>query len=197
VKTVFCNAVGLLLVAGQVAQAVATPSQTEAAIFAALTVSEGQSARAIISNLATSDGGTNSATCKLQVRFFGPDGSLVANAETLELKRGESRSVAASKPLHLLRVSISIERDIEASKPCDIKARLEVFDLHTGTTYVSEAPDSTRSASGCSASPQQTSISAGQDVTSSIGRHRAKKRKTSPLAPLPPAPSTAPTPDAQ
>jgi hypothetical protein len=165
------------VVAGGVGQALAAPSQTGSAVFSALTVSTGQSARTIISNVSASDGGSTPAACQFQVKFFGPDGTLVGNGETVRLKPGESRSVTVSQVMPLLRASVSIEGDVEASRSCELKARLEVFDLQTGTTFVSVVPDQSDAPSGCSASPSQSLVAAGQDATASIGRRRVWRRR--------------------
>ena len=174
-RTIFVT-IGIVVACG-VVQALAAPSQTDSAVFAALTISTGQSARAIISNVSTQDAGSTPAACQFQVRFFGPDGSLVGNAETVRLKPGESRSVTVSQVMQLLRASVSIDGDAEASKTCELKARLEVFDLQTGTTFVSVAPDQSSSPDGCAAPSLQAAVAAGQDTTASIGRRRGWRRR--------------------
>lgn len=156
--------------------AAAAPSQTEVANFAALTVSTDQSARVVISNITAPGEGTNPPPCHVEVKFFGPDGSLAGDVAALQLKPGESRSVAVSHPLHLLRASVGVESDVEVSKACELRARVEVFDLQTGTTFVSVAPDPSGGHSECASSSVPSSINLGQDVTSAIGRRRVSRR---------------------
>ena len=155
--------------------AAGAPLQTDVAVFAALTISADQSARVVISNVTAPRDGTNPSPCQVQVKFFGPDGSAAEEVAALQLKPGESRSVAASHPPHLLRVSIGVESNVETSKACELKARVEVFDVQTGTTFVSVAADPSNSRSECASSP-----TSAQDITSSIGRRRASRRYSVP-----------------
>lgn len=149
------------------------PGQTELARFAAVTVSSGQGARAVVSNVIDVDKDVNSAPCQVQVKFFDPDGSLVGDATTLRLKAGESRSVAASQPSQLLRAAVSIDAGFDSAKVCDLKARVEIFDLQTGTTFISVAADPLDVAGECSI------ISAAE--------HKSSRRKPAPVALTPAA----------
>lgn len=176
-RPIFFGAFGCLLacVTGS-----AAPLPTEVAVFSALTVSADQSARVVISNVTAAGDGTNPSPCQVQVKFFGPDGSLAGEVAALQLKPGESRSVAASHPPHLLRATVGVESNVETSKACELKARVEVFDVQTGTTFVSVAADPSSSRSECTSSPTPASLNLGQDITSSIGRRRASKRYSVP-----------------
>ena len=140
-------------------------TQIEVARFAAVSVSPGQGARAVISNLIESGKDTKLAPCQVEVRFFGPDGSLVGNMSMLQLKAGESRSVTASRAPQLLRTTISIDGATDAAKVCELKARVEIFDLQTGTTFISVAADPLDVTGECS---------------TSSGR-KLSRRKTAPL----------------
>lgn len=174
-KPIFFGAFACLL-AWVTGDAAAAPSQAEVAIFAALTVSADQSARVVISNITASGEGTNPPPCHIEVKFFGPDGSLAGDVAALQLKPGESRSVAVSHPLPLLRASVGVKSDIEVPKTCELKARVEVFDIQTGTTFVSVAADPSSGRSECASSSVPASISLGQDVTSAMGRRRVSRR---------------------
>lgn len=174
-KPIFFGAFGYLL-ACVTGDAAAAPPQTEVAIFAALTVSTDQSARVVISNVTASDEGTNPPPCQVQVKFFGPDGSLADEVAALQLKAGESRSVTVSHPQHLLRASVGVQSDVDVSKACELKARVEVFDLQTGTTFVSVAADPSIGHFECASSSVPASVNIGQDVTSALGRRRVTRR---------------------
>lgn len=177
-KPIFFGAFGCLL-ACVTGDAAAAPLQTEVAVFAALTVSTDQSARVVISNVTASGDGTNPHSCQVQVKFFGPDGSLADEAAALQLNPGKSRSVTVSHPPHLLRASVSVDSNDEISKACELKARVEVFDVQTSTTFVSIAADPSSGHSEC-ASSAPASINLGQDITSAIGRRRASRRYSRP-----------------
>ena len=181
-KPIFFSAFGCLLACVTGAAASTTP-RTELAIFPAFTVSTDQSARVVISNIAASEG-TNSTQCEVQVKFFGPDGSLEGEAAELQLKPGESRSVTVSHPQNLLRASVGVQSDTEVSTACQLKARVEVFDVQTGTTFVSLAADPSSLRPECASSSLPASLNIGQDVTSAVGRRRASRRyRTRPLRP--------------
>ena len=172
-KPILFGAFGCLL-AFVTGDAAAAPLQTDVAIFAALTVSTDQSARVVISNVSTSGDGTNVAPCQVRVRFFGPDGSLADQVAELQLKPGKSRAVTVSHPLPLLRASVGVGSNAEVSKACELIARVEVFDVQTGTTFVSVAADPSIGHSECASSSVAESNNLGQDITSAI-----RPRKTS------------------
>jgi hypothetical protein len=178
-KSIFFGVFGCCLLACVTGDAVAAPLQAEVAVFAALTVSTDQSARVVISNVTAPDDETNPSPCQMQVKFFGPDGSLADEATTLQLKPGESRSVTVSHPPRLLRASVSMDSNVEISKACELKARVEVFDVQTGTTFVSIAADAPGGHSECASSSAPASINIGQDITSAIGRRRRAARRYS------------------
>lgn len=173
-KSIFFGASGYLL-ACIMGDAVAAPAQTEVAIFAVLTVSNDQSMRVLVSNVTASAEGTT-PPCQVQVKFFGSDGSLVDEVAALQLKPGESRSVAVSHPANLLRASVGVDSDVDLSKACELKARVEVFDLQTGTTFVSVASDPSAGHFECASSSVPVSMNLEQDVTSALGRRRVSRR---------------------
>lgn len=142
---------------------VAASAQTEVARFAATTVSDGQGARAVISNVSASETDRAVAPCKIQVRFFGPDGSLVGDVGELQLKGGMSGSVTAAGAPPLVRATVSVDGSSDASTACELRARVEIFDLHTGTTFISVAEDAPDRATECN--------------TSSISDRRVSKKK--------------------
>lgn len=137
-------------------------AQTEVARFAAATITDDQGARAIVSNVRASARDSNVA-CHVQVTFYGPDGSVI-NKEEQQLKAGASASIVAKAARPLLRATVSIAVDSDASKPCDLMARLEIYDLHTGTTFISMAPTPVKS-------PVEL------DLTSSIPEHANSEHK--------------------
>jgi hypothetical protein len=83
-----------------------------------------------------------SRPCQVQVSFFGADGSLIGNATTVQLKAGESTSVPASQPSKLVRAVVSVGDVVDPAKLCALKTRVEIFDVQTGTTFVSVSGDS-------------------------------------------------------
>ena len=129
----------------------ASPRAECAARFAAVSLTNGQGARAIISNVLVPANG-HLAPCHVQVSFFGADGSLIGNATTVQLKAGESTSVPASQPSILVRAVVSIGHVVDPAKLCALKTRVEIFDVQTGTTFVSVSGDSIGSNNECSSS---------------------------------------------
>lgn len=152
------------IVGCSIASAEAASAQPEAIRFAALTVTDGQGARAVISNAPAPGTDTNVTPCKVQVKFFDAEGSLIGDAETLQLKPGASGSITATGTLALVRAAVSIDESSDASSLCELKARVEIFDLHTGTTFISVSGDPPARTSDCT-------------VTSSISSSRALKRQ--------------------
>ena len=108
-------------------QATSCPAEVD---FAALSLSKDQGVRAVVSNVGT-------ASCPVQVSFFGADGSLIGNATTVELKAGKSTSVSASKPEKLVRATLSSIDAVDPAQACALKASVETFDVQTGVTLVS------------------------------------------------------------
>jgi len=144
------------------ASPLAASAQTEVVRFAAATVTDDQGARAVVSNVSASASDSNAA-CHVQVTFYGSDGSVI-NKEERRLKAGASAAIVAKAARALLRATVSIEADGDAAKHCDLMARLEIYDLHTGTTFISMAPNPIKS-------PVEL------DITSSISEHSISKHK--------------------
>jgi hypothetical protein len=136
--------------------------KTEVARFAAATLTDDQGARVVVSNVTVPPSDSNTA-CHVQVTFYGASGAVI-NTEEQALKAGATASIAAKASRGLLRATISTEAAVDASKPCDLISRLEVYDLHTGTTFVSIAPNLVNS-------------SVELDVTSSIPGHKVINRR--------------------
>ena len=130
---------GLALAIGNLDQAVALSAspRVEGARFAAMSLTGGQSARAIVSNVLAPANGTPLAPCQVQVSFFGADGSLIGKPTTAQLKAGELISVPASNPSKLVRAVVSISDAVDSAKVCALRTSVEVFDVQTGTTFVS------------------------------------------------------------
>src|SRR3954454_1637602 len=74
----------------------AEPGSSQAR-FAAVSPTNGQGVRTIISNVLAADNGSL-APCQVQVSFFGAIGSPIGEATTVQLKAGESTAVPVSKP---------------------------------------------------------------------------------------------------
>jgi len=136
--------------AGQADERAASP-RAEGARFAAMSLTDAQGVRAIISNVLAPANGTQLAPCQVQVSFFGADGSLIGNATTVQLKAGESTSVPASHPSKLVRAIVSISDVVDPAKVCALRTSLEIFDVQTDTTFVS-VPGESGSNSECSVS---------------------------------------------
>lgn len=120
-----------------------------------------QGARAIVSNV-TASAVDSDVACHVEVTFVGTDGS-PTNREEQSLQPGASASIAAKGARNLVRAKISIETGTDAH--CDLLTRLEIYDLHTGTTFISIAPNPVNSPADL--------------TTSSISRHKALKRSNS------------------
>ncbi len=98
--------------------------------FAAVSPTNGQGVRAIISNVAETG---SLAPCQVQVSFFGADGSPIGEARTVQLKAGELTAVPVSRPSKMVRAILSIG---EAGE-CELRTSVEIFDVQTGITFVS------------------------------------------------------------
>jgi len=127
----------------------APPPAECAARFAAVSLTNDQGVRAVISNVKEPYGG-RVTPCQVQVSFFGADGSLIGNATTEQLKAGESISIPASQPSKLVRAVVSIGGGVDPAKSCLLRTRIEIFDVQTGTTFVSVSGDSVGSECGAS-----------------------------------------------
>jgi hypothetical protein len=161
-----------------------------AARFAAISVINGQSARAIISNVLASANGTDLAPCQVQVNFFRGDGSLIGKATTVQLKAGESISVTASEPSQLVRTAVSIDDVVNPAKVCELRTRVEIFDVQTDTTFVSVPGESIGRNSKCSASSGRDDFEAVATTSSLSGGKASRKSRKSPV--LATSPSTDP-----
>jgi hypothetical protein len=109
----------------------------ESARFAAVSLTKDQGVRAIISNVLVPAKGTNLPPCQVQVSFFNADASLVGSTTRVQLKAGESISVAAVHPPKLVRAIVSIGDVVDPAKVCEIRTSVEIFDVQTDTTFVS------------------------------------------------------------
>ncbi len=114
-----------------------TSRWVESARFAAMSITKDESARAIISNVLVAGDGADLTPCQVRVSFFSADGSLIGNATTVELKAGELISVPAAQPSKLMRATVSIGDIANTAKVCALRTNIEIFDVQTGTTFVS------------------------------------------------------------
>jgi hypothetical protein len=179
------------------AEELAASPRAEGARFAAMSLTDAQGARAIISNVLAINA-THLAPCQVQVSFFGADGSLIGNATTVQLKAGESTSVPASHPSKLVRAVVSIGDVVDPAKVCALKTSVEIFDVQTDTTFVSISGEVIGSNNECSVSvapalgAARRNISGRKNsgalaITSSISGGTASPRTRSPvLAATPP-----------
>jgi hypothetical protein len=143
-----------LAIGGSAAQTdkLAASTRPEGARFAAVSVTNDQGVRAIVSNIIAPANGAHLAPCQVQVSFFGADGSLIGNATTVQLKPGESTSVPASHPSKLVRAIVSVGDFADPAKVCALRTSVEIFDAQTGTTFVSVPGESNISNSECGVS---------------------------------------------
>ena len=135
-----------------IADQLVTSRGVEGARFVAMSLTKDQNARAIISNVLVPVDGADLTPCQVRVSFFGADGSLIGNATTVQLKAGELISVPAAQPSKLVRATVSIGDVVDPAKLCALRTSLEIFDVQSGTTFVSIPGESLRSNSECSAS---------------------------------------------
>jgi hypothetical protein len=161
--------------AGQADDLAASP-QAKGARFAAMSLTNDQGLRAIISNVLAPANGTHLAPCQVQVSFFGADGSPIGNATTVQLKAGESTSVPASHPSKLVRAIVSIGDVVDPAKVCALRTSVEIFDGQTGLTFVSLPGESIGSNSECSVSVAPALGAARKNVS---GRKNSKPVATS------------------
>jgi hypothetical protein len=184
------------------ANELAAATRTEGARFAAMSLTNGQGLRAVISNVLAPANGTQLVTCQVQVSFIGADGSLIGNATTVQLKAGESISVPASNPSKLVRAIVSIGGVVDPAKVCALRTSVEIFDLQTGMTFVSVPGESSGTNNECIVSAAPTLGAArkklsGREnsvpvaISSSLSGNAASPKTRSPaLAATPP---TTPT----
>jgi hypothetical protein len=183
------------------AEELAASPRAEGARFAAMSLTDAQGARAIISNVLATANGTHLAPCQVQVSFFGADGSLIGNATTVQLKAGESTSVPASHPSKLVRAVVNIGDVVDPAKVCALRTSVEIFDVQTDTTFVSVPGEFIGSNSECSVSvapalgAARKNISGRKNsgplaITSSLSGGTVSPRTRSPV--LAATPPTAP-----
>jgi hypothetical protein len=134
------------------ADQIVTSRAVEGARFAAMSLTKDQSARAIISNVLVPADGADLTSCQVRVSFFGADGSLIGNATTVQLKAGDSISVPAAQPSKLVRATVSIVDVVDLAKVCALRTNIEIFDVQTGTTFVSVPGEPIGGNSECSVS---------------------------------------------
>jgi hypothetical protein len=167
----------------------ATSPRTEGPRFAAVSLTNGLNVRAIISNVIATANGAHLTPCQVQVSFVDADGSLIDNVTTVQLKPGESASVSASRPSKLVRAIVSIGDVPDPAKFCELRTSLEVFDLQTGTTYVSVPGEFYRGPNECTASVAPSLGAARKSVS---GRENSAPIATSSLSGRKVSPKTAP-----
>src|SRR5882757_8020451 len=103
------------------AEELAALPRAEGARFAAMSLTDAQGARAIISNVLATANGTHLAPCQVQVSFFGADGSLIGNPPTVDLKVGDRPSVPVADP-PLLGLGVVRNCDVvDLDKVCELK----------------------------------------------------------------------------
>ena len=150
-KTVLLAAVVLATLgrsAGQANELPATPG-AEVVRFAAMSLSTGQSLRTVVSNVLATANATQLAPCQVQISFFGADGSLIGTATAVQLKAGQSTAVSVSQPSKLVRARVSISDVADPATVCALMTSVEVFDLQTGTTFVTVPGEQTPVTSDC------------------------------------------------
>ena len=125
------------------ANELAASPRAEGGRFAAMSLTNGQGLRAIVSNVIAPSNDAQLAPCQVQVSFIGADGSLLGNATRVQLKAGESTSVSASQPSKLVRAIVSVGDVADSAKVCALKTSVEIFDMQTGVTFVSVPGEST------------------------------------------------------
>jgi hypothetical protein len=128
----------VLVIGGSAARSdeLSASSRTGDTRFVAMSLSDGQGVRAVVSNVLAPTNGAHLTPCRVQVSFFNADGSLIGNVTTVQLKPGESASVPASHPLKLVRAVVSVVDVADAGKVCALRTSLEIFDAQTNTTFV-------------------------------------------------------------
>ena len=191
----------VLAIGSSAAQAEELAASPREGRFAAMSLTDAQGARAIISNVLATANGTYLAPCQVQVSFFGADGSLIGNATTVQLKAGESTSVPASHPSKLVRAVVSIGDVVDPAKVCALRTSVEIFDVQTDTTFVSVPGELIGSNSEGSVSVAPALVAARKNIsgrknsgpvaiTSSISGGTVSPRTRSPvLAATPPTAS--------
>ena len=193
-----------LAIGSSAGQVIAASPRAEEARFAAMSLTKDQGVRAIISNVLTPADGAHPAPCQVRVSFFGADGSPIGNTMTVQLKAGESTSVPASQPSKLVRATVSIGDVADPAEVCALRANVEVFDVQTGTTFVSVPSEPIGNDTECSVSAiaapraahknaSSRKTPASDATTSSVSGGLGQPKTRSPE--LQTAPSTTPDKD--
>jgi hypothetical protein len=147
---------------------VAAPTQA-AARFAAVSVTESQGVRVIVSNVLEPSNAPSSDPCPVEVRFVGADGALLGETRILQLDAGVSSSVSAVHPSSLVRAIVNVGEAGPATKTCAIRTSLEVFDAQTGTTFLSV--------------PGESSVATRECITTEVALAPVAARKIVPSRP--------------
>jgi hypothetical protein len=194
-KEILFAALGLATICSSAAQAieqVALP-RAEGGRFAAMSLTNGQGLRAIVSNVIAPSNDTQLAPCQVQVSFIRADGSLLGNATTVQLKAGESTSVSASQPSKLVRAIVSTGDVVDAAKVCALRTSVEIFDMQTGTTFVSVPGESTGIIGDCSVSVPPAHNIARKNISAPAAIAPSPSAGTTPPKTKPPLAVTPPT----
>ena len=140
--------------------------------FAAVSVGAGQGLRAVVSNVVVPAAGAEIEACPVLVRFFGADGKLVGQAQTVQLMPGQSSSVSAPLVAALTRAVVSIVDFTDPHRMCAVRTSLELFDAHSGNAIAVITAGRCIGNGRCSTSMvAPTTPAAGK---STKARHRAK-----------------------
>src|SRR6202047_2819188 len=164
-KEILFAALALATMCSSTAQAneLAALPRVEGGRFAAMSLTNGQGLRAIVSNvIAPASNDTQLAPCQVQVSFIRADGSLLGSVTRVQLKAGESTSVSASQPSKLVRAIVSVGDVVDSAKVCALKTSVEIFDMQTGVTFVSVPGEST---GDCSVSAPPAHIAARKNIS--------------------------------
>jgi hypothetical protein len=195
-KTVLLAAVVLATLGRSAGQANELPATSWAEVvrFGAMSLSTGQSLRTVISNVLATANATQLSPCQVRVSFIGADGSLIGNATTVQLKAGQSTTVSVSQPSKLVRAMVSIGDVADPATVCALKTSVEVFDLQTGTTFVTVPGEPTPVTSDCVLSglpalgARRKNVSVREDTGSiaisppPLGGKRSPKKRSPALA---------------
>ena len=189
-KTILFTSLALTIGGSGVAQAIdlASSLRLEAIRFAAVSLTNSQGARAIVSNVIVRD--NVSDLCPVEVSFFDADGAGIGEVINVQLKSGQSASVSASHPVGLVRAIVSVDEGPDTATVCALRASLEVFDTQTGTTFVSISGESPGGNGECGASTVPTLATAPKNnrsrentaSRSSLGKDNSGNRAVAPTS---------------
>src|ERR1700732_2801914 len=163
-KEILFAALALATMCSSTAQAneLAALPRVEGGRFAAMSLTNGQGLRALVSNVIAPSNDAQLAPCQVQVSFIRADGSLLGSVTRVQLKAGESTSVSASQPSKLVRAIVSVGDVVDSAKVCALKTSVEIFDMQTGVTFVSVPGEST---GDCSVSAPPAHIAARKNIS--------------------------------